>query len=61
MWQIQVRSFRAKGPASTKALREGNLVIFRELKEKLPGAEFIRACGVKTGSSDFISSISGAG
>ena len=43
MWQIQVRAFQAKGPASTKALREDKLVLFRELKEKLPGTEFIRA------------------
>lgn len=61
MWQIQVRSFWAKGPASTKALREGKLVLFREPKEKLPGAGFIRVRGVKTGSSDFTSPISGAG
>jgi hypothetical protein len=40
---MQVRSFEAKGPAGAKTLRRDKLGLFRELKEKLIGAEFIRA------------------
>lgn len=61
MWQIQVRSFWAKGPASTKAPKAGRASFILRTERKTKWGRVHRgltdrsACGVKTGSLDFIS------